>query len=106
MRLFIGSWRHTKLGTEITCKSVGTGESAGHTNLLDSKLGLIVHQAYGMVETQLADVGRQRCIVATLRKGCTDAILRESGTFDKRLTAEIGLQEQLLVLYQVAQEEE
>ena len=106
MRLFISSWRHAILGSEITCEGVGAGKSAGHTNLLNVQFGLLVHKAYGIVKAKLADVGWERGTIAALREGGTDALLREASAVDKRLAAEIGLQEKLLLLNQIAQAKE
>jgi len=105
-RLLVGGGCHAVLGAEVAGEGVGTGEAAGLTDLLDSEVGLVVQQSDGIVEAQFADVCRQGNTVAALREGGTDALLREAGVVDKRLSAEVGLEEELLVLYQVTQAEE
>ena len=105
-RLFIGCWCHAELSAEVAGKGVGTGESTGLADLLDGDVRLGIHQSDGIVQSQLTDIGWQRIGVATLGKGSTNALLRQSCTVNERLAPEVGLQEQLLVLYQVAQTQE
>ena len=57
-RLFICSRRHAELGTEVTGESVGAGETAGLAYLLNSDVGLVVHQSDGIIKAQFADVCR------------------------------------------------
>ena len=43
----------------IVTRYFGAGETAGLTDLLNSDVGLVVHQSDGIVEAQLSDVSRQ-----------------------------------------------
>ena len=56
-----------------------------------------------MVEAQFADEGGEPPMTAALRKGGTDALLRESGEGDKRLALEIRIEEELLALDKVTE---
>ena len=105
-RLFIGGWRHAVLGAEIAGEGVGIGKTTGLADQLNSNIGLVVHHADGIVKTQLTDIRWQGYAIATLRKGGTNALLRKTSMLDERLSTEVGFQEQLFVLYQVAQAEE
>ena len=90
-RLFIGCWRHAEFGAEVAGEGVGTGKSAGLTDLLNGDVGLVVHQTDGIVEAQLTDISRQGDIVAALGEGGTNAIFRQTSTVDERLAPEVGL---------------
>ena len=99
----IGRRCHAKLGPEVAGEGIGICKTAGLAHLLNGKLGLLVHQAHGVVQAHLADEGGETLVAAALGESGTDALLRETCAVDERLAFKLRVEEQLLALDEVAE---
>ena len=99
----IGRRGHAKLGPEVAGEGVGIGKTAGLTYLLNGKLGLLVHQAHGVIQTHLADESGETLVATALGEGGTNTLLRKACAVDERLAFKLGVEEQLLALDEVAE---
>lgn len=75
-------------GLEGTTEVIGTGETTGGGYLCDRERGLLAQQTGGIFHAASSDEDCQRSIVAALRKGCTDAFLRQMETFHSSMPVE------------------
>ena len=81
-------WREAINGLEGTTEVIGTGETTGGSYLCDRERWLLAQQTGGIFHAASSDEGCQRSVVAALRKGSTDAFLRQLETFHSSMPVE------------------
>ena len=88
--------RDTEAGLELPTEIVGVREATGLRHLRDGERRLVVKQVDSILQTALVDEVGNGGIVAALREGGTDALLRQMEIVDGGLTVEGGVKEQLI----------
>ena len=94
---------HSEFRLETAVESDRIGEAAGQAHLLYGHFGLLVQEADGVVEALLANECGKPLVAACVGESGSDALLRQTGAADERLSVEVRIEEHLLVLDEIVE---